>query len=208
MKWFYGVILSVLFLLMPVPVSGQEPAATEGPKPPDVTRVTSDADDAENIEAAKKEYLELVDGKVKINDLVVEGSEVYEAVQAMREAKKSGKGINMALIVMALAALFKFLLSILKMAVASGFWSTRKGKTVTRLTTIGLGIAAMFVAKLGMGMGWGDALLLFMSGPGAMAFNESVDIFTGAKDAKDEAKPEEAPADEAAPAEEEDDKEG
>lgn len=199
MKWFYGVILSVLFLLMPVPLLGQEPAVVEDPKPPDVTRVTSDA---ETVEAVNEEYLKLVDGKVEIKDLVVEGAEVYEAVKAMRDAKK---GVNLALFVMALAALFKFLLSILKLAVASGFWSTRKGKTVTRLTAIGLGVAAMFVAKLGMGMGWGDALFLFMSGPGALAFNESMGIFVGMKDHKDMGEPEKVPAE---PEEEEDAKEG
>lgn len=171
-------------VLLCVPAFGQEP-----PAEPADSATTEEVVKPDPVEDAKKEYVELVDGDVKVKDVIADGTEVYEAIQALRDEKKQTGTVTFAMIMLLLAAIFKALLSVAKIIgklVGVEFWKTRKGKTIMRLICIGLGLATMATAKLAAGVGWGDAILLFFSGPGALAVHELTGLFVGMKDDKDE----------------------
>lgn len=177
----YLIAVGFALLLLCTPAYGQE-------LPPDPAPAVAE-DVADPVADAKAEYTELVDGDVKVKDVITNGTEVYDAVQALRKEKEETGKINMVLILLMLAAIFKALLSVAKVVgklVGEEFWKNRKGKTIMRLICIGLGLATMVTAKLAAGVGWGDAILLFLSGPGALAAHEVTGLFVGMKDDKDE----------------------
>jgi hypothetical protein len=97
-----------------------------------------------------------------------EAGDVLAAVEEVKEAKETGEGMKLAIMAL-LAALFKFLLSAVKLSGA--FWKGRGGKITLRLVTVTLGVLAFFSSAL-MGMGWMDALTVGLSGPLAVAFHE------------------------------------
>jgi len=130
-------------------------------------------------------YVELVNGDVKVGDMVANGAEVYQAIQDYRAAKAEGRQGLLALVMVALAAAFKLLLSLLKLVLAKNFWKSAKGKVVLRVTCIFLGVGVLVASKIGLGMGWGDAVLLAISGPGALAVHELTDLMLGSKDGAD-----------------------
>lgn len=160
---------------------GQEPPAPAPASEPVATEPVATPTDTEKDKAA---YVELVDGEVKVKDVVADGTEVYDAVMAYRQAKQSGDTTGIALIIAAgLAALFKILLSVAKM-LSKVFFSTGKGKMVLRVITLVLGLAVFFTVKFAAGFGWVDAIIAALSGPGAIVVHELLDLFAGAKDDK------------------------
>lgn len=163
------VLLLGIGVFTPTPLPAQDVA-------PAATAVT------ETTEApAKNELIELVEGEVKVKDIIADGTEVYESVTTLREAKD---GATKGAILLLLVAIFKFLLTGLKLF-KKHFWTKRKGKTVLRLSAIGLGLGVLILGKLVAGLDWMDALFYALSGPGAIAAHELLGIFAGMKDDKD-----------------------
>jgi hypothetical protein len=77
------------------------------------------------------------------------------------------------LVSLLLAAVFKLLLSLLKVLAKSLAWfKSQDGKRILKYSTIGLGSAAALVANLSFGLSWVDALTILLSGPLAVAIHE------------------------------------
>jgi hypothetical protein len=155
------LILIFALMLMPFSAAIAQPAPPTPPANPDT-----------------EAYIKLVDGEVTVEDVVADGQEVYKAVQAYRDAKKSGSSNSgtLALMLAGLAAFFKFLLSLIKVIAKKEFWKSRKGKITLRLVCIGLGLCVLVISKFAGGAGWEDAILLAFSGPGALAAHEITTI--------------------------------
>ena len=123
------------------------------------------------VATPETETATLVDGQVKVGDLLAGASEVAKAVTEYRAAKTTGDKAALRLgILAALAAIFKFLLSALKLS--TPFWKSDKGKAILRLSTLALSCVVFVVAKLAVGESYMSALTLAMSGPLAVAFHE------------------------------------
>lgn len=112
------------------------------------------------------------DGKTTLKDVAEDTTDVVKAVADYRDAKSdSSDKTQIRLLLMAmLAAIFKLMLSGIKMT--SPFWKGRKGKTVLKLCTLGLGVAVFLTSALAAGEGWWDAFILGLSGPIAVAGHE------------------------------------
>ena len=112
----------------------------------------------------------LVDGDATTQDVIVNAEEVLAAYQAVKAA--DGNKARLFAILAGLAVAFKFLLSLLKVFVKANFWKGAKAKWILRLSAAGLGLAVFLCANLATGMPWFDALLLGLSGPGAIVIHE------------------------------------
>jgi hypothetical protein len=138
--------------------------------------------------AAVEEVAETADDKPTVGEVVKEGAAVVEAVEDLKEAKKAGEGLY--LVIMALCmAVFKFTLSIVKLT--GPFWKGRRGKTVLRLTTVGLGTVVALIA-VAMDSGWVNAVTVGLSGPLAVAAHEYSILIPALARKKESAKAEEA----------------
>jgi len=131
-----------------------------------------------------EEFNRLVTSDPTLMETFAEGKDVTEAIMEMKRAKEAGGTIDLVLIMLLLSSIFKVLLSIAKF-IKKEFWKTRQGKTVMKLITLGLGFAVLITTKIGLGMHWGEAILLSLSGPGAMMVHEIIGMFQGMKDPKD-----------------------
>ena len=127
-----------------------------------------------------EEFTELVDGDVKIHDVVSDVTEVYEAVKAYR-AEQDTKA-KLALLLLLLAIAFKTIISAAKL-IANEFLSSATGKNVIRVGTLFLGLAVLVLGRAAAGMHWIDAFFLSLSGPGAIVVHELMDIFSDDKNA-------------------------
>lgn len=172
MRRLIPIFLLLAGLMYAQPVQAQD-------DPPAAPAATATTDEA--TPDAKTEYLELTEGNVKVNDIVTDATKIYTAITDLQEAKK---GAKKAAILLLLVAICKFLLSGVKL-VKKHFWKSRKGKTVLRLSTLGLGLLVLILCKLAVGVGWMDALFYALAGPGALAAHELLGIFAGMKDDKD-----------------------
>lgn len=126
-----------------------------------------------------EEFIELVDGDVKIHDVTSNVTEVYEAIKTYRGEKDAQA--RLALLLLLLAIAFKTVISGAKL-VANEFLSGRMGKNIIRVSTLFLGLAVLMLSRMGAGMHWIDAFFLSLSGPGAIVVHEILDIFSGGKD--------------------------
>lgn len=96
-------------------------------------------------------------------------AEVAEAAKALKDPTMP-KGLAIAVL---LGAIFKLLLSSLKMVSKFAPWfKSPDGRRVLKYSTLGLGGAAALTANLAFGMGWMDALTIVLSGPLAVAIHE------------------------------------
>ena len=112
---------------------------------------------------------------VTVGGLVANSAELVSALQTYRAAKTQKNQLAKHLAFMlALAALFKILLSVLKWT--SDWWKTTTAKNTIRIITIVLGMVVYVVSNLAMGMSWPSALLLSLAGPMAISINELFDI--------------------------------
>jgi hypothetical protein len=127
-----------------------------------------------------EEFTELVDGDVKINDVVSNVTEVYEAVKTYR-GEQDAKA-KLALLLLLLAIAFKTVISGAKL-IANEFLSSPRGKTAIRVSTLFLGLAVLMLSRVGAGMHWIDAFFLSLSGPGAIVVHELLAIFRSDEDA-------------------------
>jgi hypothetical protein len=118
----------------------------------------------------------VVDGDtVTVGGLVANSAELVSALKTYRTAKTQQNQLAKHLAFMlALAALFKILLSVLKWT--SDWWKSATAKNTIRVITIVLGMVVYVVSNLAMGMSWPSALLLSLAGPMAISINELFDI--------------------------------
>lgn len=139
------------------------------------------ADDAAEEEMTR-DFIILVDGEVKVEDVVADVKEVYEAIVAYRGVED--KAAKLAMLLLLLAVLFKAGISGAKLA-AKEYFTTRKGKTIMRATTLVLGLGVLVVTRVMGGMTWVEASFLALSGPGSIVVHEMMALFSGMKDDKD-----------------------
>lgn len=121
-----------------------------------------------------EEFVELVDGDVRIGDVVYDTVQVYDAIHAYRDGKD--KSTKVGLLMLLLAVAFKLVISTVKL-IAKDFFSNQKGKTAIRLGTMALGLAVLVLSRVGGGMGWIDAAFLSLSGPGSIVVHELLKLF-------------------------------
>jgi hypothetical protein len=131
---------------------------------------------------ATEEFRALVDKESSPAEAVDGAVETYEAAKDLAESGSSAAKLGLVLLL--LSAIFKTLLSVAKL-VSKAFFQTRKGKTVMRLVTLGLGLIVLVITKVAVGMPWVEALFLALSGPGAIVVHELTGLFAGIKDEKD-----------------------
>jgi len=142
------MLLCFILFLVPVTVQGQ----TEIPPPvPPVVKVDSGVTTENPIK----------DVVTNIKDVVAKAKEV---------SKTSDKTEKLLIILGLLAALFKLLISLLK--VLSKWFTSKVGGTVIRISTLVLGVGVFLVTNLALKMPWYDAVWLSLSGPGALVLHE------------------------------------
>ena len=116
------------------------------------------------------------DKEVGVGDVVSDAGAVVDAAQALK-GKTEGKAT---LIMLLLGAIFKLLLSGIKLVKKSTNWfHAKKAKRIIKYMTIGLGAAAALMSNLAFGMSWLEAGIILLSGPMAVAIHEYT------KDSKD-----------------------
>lgn len=167
MKRFMFTFLACFMLAGPVYAQDTAPAAA-----------------VEAVTEAPKADTPKADEKPTIGEVVKDGAAVVAAVEDVKDAKKAGEGLYLAIMAM-LTAIFKFALSGVKLS--GPFWKGRRGKTVLRLVTIGLGAAAAFTAGF-LDASWVDAIMVGLSGPLAVAFHEYTVLLPSLSKKKDAAK--------------------
>ena len=162
MKKLLRLFTMSALLALPLSVSAQPaPAPTVAPASSLDTNKDGKVDAAETAAATSAD--------AGVSDVVREGAEVVDAAKALKDPSLP-KGLAIALL---LAAVFKLLLSGLKMVSKFTPWfKSQDGKRVLKYSTLGLGAAAALVANLAFGMGWIDAATILLSGPLAVAIHE------------------------------------
>jgi len=118
--------------------------------------------DADEIKA-------VVDKEADVGDVVADISDVVDATKGLSDSKE-GKAT---LIMLLLGAIFKLLLSGIKLIKAQTKWfHAKKAKRIVKYTTLGLGAAAALMANLVFGMSWIEAGIILLSGPISVAIHE------------------------------------
>lgn len=121
-----------------------------------------------------EEFVELVDGDVRIGDVLYDATHVYDAIHAYKDDQDASA--KMGLLLLLLSLVFKLIISTVKL-VSEDFFSQWKGKTAIRIGTMFLGLGVLVLSRVGGGMGWIDAAFLSLSGPGAIVVHELLKIF-------------------------------
>jgi hypothetical protein len=109
---------------------------------------------------------------------------VGEVVDAARNIKgKSGNQLALAISVL-LAAIFKMLLSLIKVVSKNTDWfKSSRGKSALKYSTLALGalaaIGAGIATAMGANLGWMDVLIIGLSGPGSMVVHELSSLLPG-----------------------------
>jgi hypothetical protein len=174
--------LIILGALLALPMSVQ---AQDDPKP-EAPAAASELDTNKDGKVDAKETAAATEADAGVGDVIAEGADVVKAAKALADKDESMPVGTMILVL--LGAIFKLLLSLMKVLGKNIAWfKSKDGKRVIKYSTIGLGAAAALVANLGFGMHWIEAAQLVLSGPLAVAIHEYT------KDSKDT--PEEATAD-------------
>ena len=171
MKLFRAILLGAV-LLFPMSVQSQDP-----PKAPS-TSVTSDLDTNKDGKVDAKETAAATTADADVGDVIKDGAEVVAAAKEIADKDESMPVGTMILVL--LGAIFKLLLSLIKVLGKNiGWFKTKDGKRVVKYSTIGLGAVAALLANLAFGMHWIEAAQLILSGPLAIAIHEYT------KDSKD-----------------------
>jgi hypothetical protein len=162
-------LAAVLILLMAglwvAPSFAQDPVAPAG---------TMDTNKDGKVD--KDETAAEVNKDVGVNDVVKDVTGVVDAAKDLK-GEKEGKA---ALIMLLLGAIFKLLLSAVKVVKKETNWfHAKKAKRIVKYSTIGLGAAAALMSNLAFGMSWIEAGIILLSGPMAVAIHEYT------KDSKD-----------------------
>ncbi len=197
-------LLFIAALLLPITSFAQEPApapATEeaaapadaapAAEPEKTGKPESDSMDTnEDGKVDEAETAAATEKDADVTDAIKEGAEVVEAAKELANKDESDMPTG-TLILVLLGAIFKFLLSTMKLLGKNVPWfKTKDGKRVVKYSTLALGAVSALVANLAFGMHWIEAMQLLLSGPIAIGIHEYT------KDSKDS--PPEAPAEGAA----------
>ena len=154
------------------------PAAVAAPaKATPAPAVDASIDLDKDGKVSAEETKALVDKDASVGDVVKEGSAALDAAKDLKG--KSGKSLALALAIF-LAALFKMLLSTVKVASKSTDWfKTKRGKYSTLVlggfAAAGAGAAAM----MGVPFDWMDIAVVGLSGPGSMIAHELSALLPG-----------------------------
>lgn len=111
------------------------------------------------------------------------GAEVKEVLSTAKQIKKADKTEKFLVISAFLAALFKLLLSLMKLV--NPYF---KKKDVPKVVASGLGVLVLLFSKLALGVSWVDAIILAASGPGAVFLHELSKMIPALRALKDEQK--------------------
>jgi len=183
-------LLVLAFFLTAISVQAQEPTAPAPAAAPDKPAATTPAKLDTNNDGVvdKDETAAAVASDATVGDVL---DEVNETVGAAKELKgvKDAEGWRAKLMIIAafLAGLFKLLLSGIKLIKAQTKWfEKKKAKRILKYSTLGLGALAGLASNIVFGLPIMDCIVIFMSGPVAVAIHEYT------KDSKDT--PEETPA--------------
>lgn len=110
-----------------------------------------------------------IDKEADVGDVVADVGEVVGAAKGLGSSK-DGKAT---LIMILLGAIFKLLLSGIKLIKGKTNWfRAKKAKRIVKYTTLGLGALAGLMANLIFGMSWIEAGIIVLSGPISVAIHE------------------------------------
>lgn len=154
----FGIGLVALFLLAAAPASAPAPASQ-----PTVAVGTGTV--TPTVASPEAEHVPTPAEVVKEAGAVAAAAGEY--FTGSKEGDAAAKKFGLLALI---TTVLKLLLSLLKMA--SSFWSETRGKWVLRIITLGLGVVIAIVSSMAIGMPWWDAVLLGLSGPGAVALHE------------------------------------
>jgi hypothetical protein len=164
--------LAVVLILLTAGLWVTPSFAQDGPKPAAAGSMDTDKDG--KVDA--KETAAEIDKEVEVGDAVKDIGAVVDAAKDLK-GKKEGMA---ALIMVLLGAIFKLLLSSIKLIKAKTNWfHAKKAKRIIKYTTLGLGAVAALMSNLVFGMSWIDAGIILLSGPLSVAVHEYT------KDSKD-----------------------
>jgi hypothetical protein len=119
---------------------------------------------------ASTDPADIVDNAVNsdgdVSGVIGDVGKLVKTVKDLKSGEHAGELVAwMAL----LAAIFKLLISLLKMA---STWFKEKGKNYIRIATLVLGGGLFIVLTIGAGKEWWEALILALSGPMSLAIHE------------------------------------
>lgn len=183
-------LILLSFLLIPAFSFAQDEAA---PAPDAATAVAADIDTNKDGKVSADETEKLIDKDETVNDVASGVGDVVDAAQGLKG--KKGTELAVAISVL-LAAIFKMLLSLVKVLSKTTNWfATKKGKLTLKYMTLGLGVLAAvgagITSSLGAGFGWVEILIIGLSGPGSVAAHELSFLIPGVNKKKEEPKAEE-----------------
>jgi len=171
---FLCLMLAPTMLLAADPTPAPAPVPAVTPSPPKVKAAvpySSDLDTNHDGVVDAAEAAAATSAPATTGDVIKNGSEVISAAQGLKDPTMP----KSVLIAVLLGAIFKLLLSLLKVVANNMSWSwfaSADGKRVIKYSTLGLGAVAALCANLAFGMGWMQALVLLISGPLAVAIHE------------------------------------
>jgi len=185
-------ILILVFLAVAFQVQAQEPAAPETAAP--TAAPAKPATAPEKLDTNKDgvvdgdEAVAATEGEATVGETLDEINETVGAAKGLSKVKDAeGWHAKLMIIAAFLAALFKLLLSGIKLIKAQTKWfEKKKAKRILKYSTLGLGALAGLASNIVFGLPIMDCIVIFMSGPVAVAIHEYT------KDSKDTA--EEKPA--------------
>ncbi len=103
---------------------------------------------------------------------------LIQEAQGLVEVIAPGGDGSVVLWAAVLAAVFKVVLSAIKMTTTwAGWWSGAKAKTALRTITLALGFGTFLVANIAAGMSWWESLIIGLAGPGSIVVHEYSKLF-------------------------------
>jgi len=130
------------------------------------------ADSMDTNRDGKIDAWEMVDTSetgASLADIVTHGTDAAKAAKDLHSAGTK----TVTLWAVLLGALFKLLLSSVKVAGRSFSWfGSKESKRIIKYSTLGLGAGAALCANIGFGLPWHEAIEFLLSGPLAVAIHE------------------------------------
>jgi hypothetical protein len=117
---------------------------------------------------------------VGIGDIVSGVGDIVDKAKDYKGAEGSGKLVGLMAL---LAAIFKLLMSAIKL-ISKTFFKSTKGKNIIKLVTLLLGVGTFIVSNIALGQTWWEALILSFSGPMAMVLHEFTKLVPAIRKAK------------------------
>ena len=175
------ILFAALFVAFPIFAFAQDKPAE--PPAPAVAAAAESASlesiDTKSLDTngdgkvSKEEIAAAVAAEPDVKDLLSGGSDVLEKGKLLGGLKGKDKTAVLTIIAGFLAALFKLLLSLIKLLGKNIAWfKTKDGKRVVKYSTLGLGALAGLAANLALGVSIPECVLIAMSGPLAVAIHE------------------------------------